>query len=94
MTNPRNTMGTWTVRRRIVHATLIFCAGEVVYLTGWGGNTRLNETIVMCAFALAGAVIGCYVFGAVWDDKNMAAVAGRKRSGGADYEESSYSYGG
>ena len=68
---PRISQGTWRVRRRIIYATLIMCAGEIIYLTGWGSDTRLNETIVQGAFLLAGSVIGAYVFSASWEDVRM-----------------------
>jgi hypothetical protein len=70
---------TWRVRRRIVISTLIFCAGETVYLTGWAADTELARTIANGVLILAGSVIGGYVFGAVWDDKNTMALAGRSR---------------
>lgn len=69
----RNFGGAWTHRRRIIYGTLIFCAFCISYLMFRGSDTRLNETIVNSAFLLAGGVIGSYVFGAVWDDKNIAS---------------------
>jgi len=60
----------WAIRRRIIILTLIFCAGVVTYLTLKGTDTRTAETIVQSAFALAGAVIGSYVFGACWEDRS------------------------
>ncbi len=71
MTNPRNHQGTWRIRRRIINITLLLCAGEVIYLTGWGADTRLNETIAQGVLLLAGSVIGAYVFGASWEDIKM-----------------------
>lgn len=71
MTSPRNTQGTWRIRRRIINITLLLCAGEVIYLTGWGADTRLNETIAQGVLLLAGSVIGAYVFGASWEDIRM-----------------------
>jgi hypothetical protein len=65
---PRYRQGTWRVRRRIIHGTLIFCAGQIAYLTFWGAGTRLNETLAVGAYALVGSVIGAYVFGAAWED--------------------------
>ena len=59
---------TWRVRRRIIHATLLFCAGQLSYLTFFGADTRLNETLATGAFALMGSVVGAYVFGAAWED--------------------------
>lgn len=64
----------WAVRRRIIVATLLFCAGEIVYLTGWGQDTDLASTIANGVLILAGSVIGSYVFGAVWDDRNVMAM--------------------
>lgn len=58
----------WTIRRRIILATLIFCAAIVVYLLHKGDDTELARTALASAFTLAGGVIGAYVFGAVWDD--------------------------
>lgn len=71
----------WRIRRRIVVATLLFCAGEVIYLTGWGKDTNLAATLANGVLILAGSVIGAYVFGAAWDDRNvMAAMRRRRRS--------------
>ena len=61
----------WKNRRRVIFGSLIFCAGMVAYLAAMGDDSRLNETIVMGSFILAGLVIGSYVFGAAWDDKNL-----------------------
>ncbi|AMS41144.1 hypothetical protein [Aminobacter aminovorans] len=64
----------WKMRRRIIIATLLFCAGEIVYLTIWGQDTDLAATIANGVLILAGSVIGSYVFGAVWDDRNVMAM--------------------
>lgn len=64
----------WRIRRRIIFATLIFCAAEIIYLTIWGKDTDLASTIVNGVLILAGSVIGSYVFGAVWDDRNVMAM--------------------
>ena len=60
----------WALRRLIIMITLIFCATCVTYIVLYGDDTRVNETIIVSCFALAGATIGSYVFGAVWDDRN------------------------
>lgn len=60
----------WRVRRTIVIATLLFCAGETVYFTGWGEDTELSNTIASGILFLAGSVIASYVFGATWDRLN------------------------
>lgn len=64
----------WRVRRRIIITTLLFCAGETIYLTGWGADTNLHSTIANGVLILAGSVIGAYVFGAAWDDRNMLSI--------------------
>lgn len=75
MSEPRQ--GSWRMRRRIIICTLIFCALEAGYITIFGTDTRLNETIVNAAYLLAGTVIGSYVFGAVMDDKNRFKISDR-----------------
>jgi hypothetical protein len=58
----------WKNRRRVIFTTLIFCAAIITYLTGWGEDNRLNETIVQFSFILGMAVVGSYVFGSAWED--------------------------
>lgn len=69
--------GSWRMRRRIIIATLIFCALEAGYITIFGTDTRLNETIVNAAYLLAGSVIASYVFGAVWEDTKIPKMGDR-----------------
>jgi len=69
----------WRIRRRIIIGTLLFCGGEIIYLTAWGADTNLHSTIASGVLILAGSVIGSYVFGAAWDDRNwMGAVRGKR----------------
>lgn len=58
----------WENRKRTIFGTLFFCAGIVIYLTGWGADTRLNETIALSAFGTATLVIGAYVFNCAYED--------------------------
>ena len=70
----------WRIRRGIIIATLAFCAAEIAYLTMFGRDTELAETIANGLIILAGSVIASYVFGAVMDDKNVMAMGrGRKQ---------------
>ena len=64
--------------------TLLLCAFVVLYLLFQGEDTRLNETLANGAFFLAGSVIGAYVFGATWDDKNSIEV---KQHGSVEYDQ-------
>ncbi len=85
----RNFGGAWTHRRRIIYGTLVFCAFCIIYLLFHGSDTRLNETIVNSAFLLAGGVIGSYVFGAVWDDKNIASLGASLEAGKTEASQAS-----
>lgn len=67
----------WKHRRRIVYGTLGFCAGSIVYLMVYGqADSRLHETIAYGLIGTAIAVIGSYVFGATWDDRNVMKTLG------------------
>jgi DMSO reductase anchor subunit len=66
----------WNARRRIVHGTLLFCAAMVIWLVWKGEDTNLASAIANACFFLAGSVIGAYVFGAAWDDKNVMQAMG------------------
>lgn len=68
----------WENRQAIIFSTLIFCAVVVLYVMINGEDTRLNETITIGAFALAGGVIGSYVFGAVWEDRATIQTRSRR----------------
>lgn len=70
----------WRYRRLIVLVTLLVCFAGVTYLTLLGKDTRLNETLASGFFALAGATIGSYVFGAVWDDNQRGTRSRNRRS--------------
>ena len=63
----------WLRRRRLIYATLAYCAATatallVAALRGMEG-TLLN-TLAVSAYSLAGSMLGSYIFGATWDDKN------------------------
>jgi hypothetical protein len=58
----------WRYRRKMIFLTLLFCAACVIYIMVWGADTRVNETIVLGCFMLAGSVVGVYVGGATWED--------------------------
>jgi hypothetical protein len=60
----------WRIRRAIIIGTILWCVGMVTYLSVWGRDTSLSETTVNGCLLLMASVIGSYVFGAVWDDRN------------------------
>lgn len=60
----------WSFRRRVVVAQLAFCGFCVLWVMVLGAaDAETGKTIVASAFALATAVTGSYIFGAVWNDK-------------------------
>lgn len=61
----------WAVRRRIIIISLVWIAIVITYLAVWGRPIALSDTIAMNLILLFGGIIGSYVFGAVWDKKNM-----------------------
>lgn len=66
----------WTIRRRIIIGTLLWCVALVTYLAVFGRPVSLSETIANGCLLLMASVIGSYVFGAVWDDKGQAVTPG------------------
>ena len=59
----------WFLRRRIIIGTLIYCAVSVAYLMTFAADTVVNGQLAVALTGLAGAVIGSYVFGAVYEDR-------------------------
>lgn len=57
----------WTVRRRIVIYSLLFCAAEIVWASQWM-RMETAPSIISQAFIMATFIIGGYVFGNVVDD--------------------------
>lgn len=76
MTAARFTRTSWTIRRRIIIGTLIWCSCLVTYLAIFGRPVSLSETIANGCLLLMASVIGSYVFGAVWDDKSPSFAPG------------------
>lgn len=68
-TTEKSTKPPWKIRRRIINITLFFCAFCILYILFKGDDNKVNETIVTMSFFTGSAVIGSYVFGAVWEDK-------------------------
>lgn len=67
----RNLRGSWRVRRRIIFLALAFCAACIVYSMVWQDRESIAEVVITNSFLTAGAIIGSYVFGAVWDDRQQ-----------------------
>jgi len=59
----------WNFRRRVIVSTLFFNALVVLICLFRDMPEGLAETTVASAFYSGMALIGSYVFGAVWEDK-------------------------
>lgn len=60
----------WGYRRKVVTSTLLFCAITILYcVINAEPDSTVAETAIGGSFGLAGAVIGSYIFGAVWHDR-------------------------
>lgn len=57
--DPKNPTG-WKYRRRAAFGTLIYSYGMITYVAIKGGDTRLNETLVVALVGLAVAALGVY----------------------------------
>lgn len=69
------TKPSWKMRRRAVFGSLIFSAITILYIIVFGEDTSVNETAVLSAFGLMGAIVASYLGGAVWDDYNMKKIS-------------------
>lgn len=73
--------GNWKIRRRVLFLTLAYIAGSVTYIIWQGTDTALYQQIAISMIAAGTAIIGSYVFGAVWDDSNKRAAMQQTRKG-------------
>lgn len=64
----------WARRRVYIKFTSIWCASMVSAIVAFtmttGRESSLLETMGIGLLTLLGSMIGSYVFGATWDDKN------------------------
>lgn len=58
----------WRARRFYLFWITAFCQAVILYCLFAGLDTRSAETAVSMAFTLQIAMVGCYVFGATWED--------------------------
>lgn len=68
--NPRTYETSWFWRRLVLFCTLIFSAGMLTYLAGWGRDTKLNEAIATGILLLDSVLIPGYFGFATLDDRS------------------------
>ena len=71
MSEARNQLGSWKIRRRVMFITIGFCMFIIAYCLYKNLDTKVAESAVTMGFFTLSTVIGSYVFGAVWDDNNQ-----------------------
>lgn len=64
----------WKNRRIALILTTVFCAGIITYLTGWGADTRLNETIAQFAWITIIGNMTAYIFGSSFESIGIAKL--------------------
>lgn len=60
----------WKYRRNTVFAALFWVAAMVMYILFRGNDTMLYRDVSVALIGAGVAIIGSYVFGAVWDDRS------------------------
>jgi hypothetical protein len=71
----------WSRRRRVLYLGLIFCAGWISWVLYKGTDTILFQNALYVLGGGGVALIGQYVFGAAYDDKNyMSTLSSLHRS--------------
>lgn len=71
----------WTIRRRIIIATLLWCAIIGTYVIVFGQSDALRQQALFAIAGLSSSVILGYLGFATWDDRNFL-VHGRPRGDG------------
>ncbi|OOY22483.1 hypothetical protein BMI91_19570 [Thioclava sediminum] len=59
----------WKNRRRVIFASLLFCAVFVAFVILRGHDDALNQAALLYLTSFAGGVVGSYVFGAAWENR-------------------------
>lgn len=60
----------WRARRWVVFASLAYAALTVIYIVIKGEDSALYRDVAVALIGASVAIIGSYVFGAVWDDRS------------------------
>lgn len=69
-------LGSWKQRRRVIFLSLIFIGADLGYLSVLATDTVIHQQIAIALIPAGVAIIGSYVFGAVWDDHSIRKAMG------------------
>lgn len=75
-----STPGCWKIRRRFMFSIAGFCVWVISYVLYSGLNTAAADTAITMSFLTLISIVGSYVFGAAWDDKNARNISIKKES--------------
>lgn len=64
------TSDNWTKRRRVMHWALLYIGLHLAWLQMLSKHDAFDTQVAMALIAGAFGIIGSYIFGATWDDKN------------------------
>lgn len=73
----------WRIRRTAICLTLIWSAGLITVMVFFPTVTSLQERIADGLILLFISTLSSYVFGAVWDDRNVMKLRRRDRDDGS-----------
>lgn len=81
--SPRNSkQSNWRIRRRFMFVVAAFCMLTVGYVLLKDLSSGPADTAVTMSFVTLISILGSYVFGAAWEDINMAKIKGSKTTTG------------
>lgn len=70
----------WPRRRRMLVLALLWLVGNAQYLIVFGdANSSLHQNALVTILGAIVALLGSYIFGAVWDDSNKRALGFRQK---------------
>lgn len=72
--NQAGNTDTWRIRRRWMSALLVWMVANSQYLIFFGQDNALHQNALITLLGAIVAVIGSYVFGAVWDDRGKNSI--------------------
>lgn len=68
----------WKHRRRLMYGVTFFCMGVIGWVLYKDMTSAVAEAATMFAFVTMMSIVGSYVFGAAWDDKNTLDFVGKR----------------
>jgi peptidoglycan/LPS O-acetylase OafA/YrhL len=74
----------WKIRRRVVFGALGYIAIMLAYIVLIGTDSALFGQVAVGLIGAAVAIIGSYVFGAVWDDNGKRRLMAEREEAEQD----------